>query len=275
MVCASSRRSKPRLKTRKKLDGEEKGWSTGIAAGPSSYLGESHMETRLLAGALATCALLGLAPSGLLANVLSSGDTGVAPDAFTAPSSFTILTSAPERAFSSVDFDFIADLFEAVISDPTNVFGAGDLDFIIVVGNDNDSSHNIERVTTSSFAGFKTDVGYFTGFPGIPPDTVDRLTASTIGFNFMGGIAPGSDSAQIAIETNATRFTSGFLSAFNMGSATTTGFAPAVPEPSTWAMIMLGFASLAVAGYLASRGTLGHQGSVLTTRDRSNFAGRH
>ena len=45
--------------------------------------------------------------------------------------------SAPERAFSSVDFDFLAETFEAVISDPTNVFGAGDLDFIIVVGNDN------------------------------------------------------------------------------------------------------------------------------------------
>ena len=103
-------------------------------------------------------------------------------------------------------------------------------------------------MTTSSFAGFKTDVGYFTGFPGIPPDTVDGLTASTIGFNFIGGIAPGSD-AQIAIETNATQFTSGFLSAFNMGSATTTGFAPAVPEPSTWAMTLMGFAGL---GWLAN-----------------------
>ena len=207
------------------------------------------MKTTLLAGALATCALWSLVPSGSLANVLSAGDTGVAPDTFTAPSSFTTLVSAPERAFSSVDFDFLADTFEAVISDPTNVFGAGDLDFIIVVGNDNDLFHNIERVTTSSFAGFRTDVGYFTGFPGIPPDTVDRLTASTIGFNFIGGIAPGSDSAQIAIETNATRFTSGFLSAFNMGSATTTGFAPAVPEPSTWAMTLMGFAGL---GWLAN-----------------------
>ena len=227
--------------------------------GPLSWLWgryqprETHMKTTLLAGALATCALWSLAPSGSLANVLSAGDTGVAPDTFTAPSSFTILASAPERAFSSVDFDFLADTFEAVISDPTNVFGAGDLDFIIVVGNDNDSFHNIERVTASSFAGFKTDVGYFTGFPGIPPDTVDRLTASTIGFNFIGGIAPGSDSAQIAIETNATRFTSGFLSAFNMGSATTTGFAPAVPEPSTWAMMLVGFAGLGYAGYRKAR----------------------
>ena len=136
--------------------------------GPLSSSG-THMKTTLLAGALATCALWSLVPSGSLANVLSAGDTGVAPDTFTAPSSFTILVSAPERAFSSVDFDFLADTFEAVISDPTNVFGAGDLDFIIVVGNDNDLFHNIERVTTSSFAGFKTDVGYFNWFSWYPP----------------------------------------------------------------------------------------------------------
>jgi hypothetical protein len=36
-------------------------------------------------------------------------------------------------------------------------------------------------------------------------------------FQFSGGILPGSASAQLAIETNATRFTSGFLSAFDTG----------------------------------------------------------
>ena len=202
------------------------------------------MKTTWLVGALATCALLNLAPSASLANVLSAGDIGVAPDTFAAPPAFTILTFTTEGIVSSVQPDFFGNLFEAVISDPTNVFGAGDLDFIIVVSNEPGSFHSIERVTTSSFAGFKTDVGYFAGFPGIPPSTVDRLTAATIGFNFFGGIAPGSDSAQLAIETNATRFTSGSLSAFNTGSATITAFSPSVPESSTWAMMALGFAGL-------------------------------
>ena len=58
-------------------------------------LGESHMKTTLLMSTLATCALLNLAPSGGLANVLSPGDTGVAPDTFTAPPAFTILTLLP------------------------------------------------------------------------------------------------------------------------------------------------------------------------------------
>jgi hypothetical protein len=47
-----------------------------------------------------------------------------------------------------------------------------------------------------------------TGFPGIAPSTVDRLTSATIGFNFSNGVTGGSDSAQLIIETNATRFTS-------------------------------------------------------------------
>ena len=74
-----------------------------------------------------------------------------------------------------------------------------------------------------------------------------------IGFNFADGITPGSDSAQLVVETNATRFTSGFLSAFNSGGATITAFAPAVPEPSTWAMMLLGFVGLGFADYQKSR----------------------
>jgi hypothetical protein len=46
-----------------------------------------------------------------------------------------------------------------------------------------------------------------------------------MGFNLSNGVTGGSDSTQLIIETNATRFTSGFVSAFNTGSATITGFA--------------------------------------------------
>jgi hypothetical protein len=58
------------------------------------------MKTTLLVGALATCALLNLAPSGSSADVLSPGDTGVAPDKFTAPPAFTILTLITDAAVS-------------------------------------------------------------------------------------------------------------------------------------------------------------------------------
>ena len=200
------------------------------------------MKTTLLVGALATCALLNLAPSGSLANVLSPGDTGVAPDTFTLlpPSPFSLFTPMLRSQAIRVDS---ALLNEVVISDQSNVFGAGDLDFILVV--ENDGFHNLAGVTASSFAGFKTDVGYFTDFTGVPPSTVDRPTAATVGFNFFDGVPRLSDTAQLVIETNATRFSSGFLTAgFSTGSATMTALAPSVPESSTWAMLGIGFAGL-------------------------------
>ena len=200
------------------------------------------METTLLVGALATCALLNLAPSSSLANVLSPGDTGVAPDTFTFPPAFTILAIHTDAAVSSDPVDS-ALLTEVVISDQSNVFGAGDLDFILEV--ENDGFHNLAGVTASSFAGFKTDIGYYTDSTGVPPSTVDRPTAVTVGFNFLDGVPRLSDTAQLVIETNATRFSSGFLTAgFSTGSATMTALTPSVPEPSTWAMLGIGFVGL-------------------------------
>lgn len=229
----------------------EKGGPLRLAVGPLSTSGNPH-ENDTASRRVSDLRLWSLAPSTALANVLSPGDTGIAPDTFATPPAFTILTFVSQLAFSTDQPDFVANFFEGVISDPTNVFGAGDLDFIIVVSNLN-SFNSFDRVTTSSFAGFKTDVGYFADFPGIPPSTVDRPRAATIGFNFLGGVPPGSDTAQLAIETNATRFTSGSLSAFHTGSATITAFAPSVPEPSTWAMMLVGFAGLGYAGYRKAR----------------------
>ena len=214
------------------------------------------MKTKLVVGALATCALLNFAPSGSLANVLSPGDTGVAPDTFTAPPAFTILTFITDGAVSSDLLDS-AHFDEFVISDQSNVFGAGDLDFIIIV--ENDGFHDLAGVTASSFAGFKTDIGYFTDSTGVPPSTVDRPAAAMIGFNFFDGVPRLSDTAALVIETNATRFSSGSLTAgFSTGSATMTALAPSVPEPSTWAMLLVGFAGLGYAGYRQARqATLG------------------
>jgi PEP-CTERM motif len=57
----------------------------------------------------------------------------------------------------------------------------------------------------------------------------------------------------LEIQTNATAFGAGFLSlsggTINIGTATVAGLAPtaAVPEPSTWLMMLLGFAGLGFA----------------------------
>ena len=97
------------------------------------------MKTTLLVGALATCALLNFAPSSSLANVLNAGDTRAAPDTFTTPPAFTILAIHTDATVSSDPVDS-ALLTEVVISDQSNVFGAGDLDFVLVV--ESDGFHN-------------------------------------------------------------------------------------------------------------------------------------
>ena len=54
--------------------------------------------------------------------------------------------------------------------------------------------------------------------------------SATIGFNFSNGVT-GIGFRSVDNRDDATRFTSGFVSAFNTGSATITGFALAAPEP--------------------------------------------
>jgi PEP-CTERM motif len=209
-----------------------------------------HMKMRLLAGALATIVggLLGLAPGG--AAVLSPGDTGVTPDALTLNGPHTGLVASIIGGLHAPFFT--GSYSEKVFTDPTNVWGKDDLTWIINVENSKGSFDSITQIVAESFAGFNVDVGNDTDFPhGHIPVTVDRLTAATIGFNFVpgNGIAEGEESTFLEIETNAKQFTSGNLD-INPGitGVQVSAFAPfappAVPEPSTWGLASLGFAGL-------------------------------
>jgi hypothetical protein len=67
--------------------------------------------------------------------------------------------------------------YQAVVySDPTNTFGANDLDFVYQVSNDASSTDSIGRLTAISFLGYETDVGY-------------TATGSTLGNGFVDGSA--------------------------------------------------------------------------------------
>ena len=55
------------------------------------------------------------------------------------------------------------------------------------------------------------------------------------------------------IDTNATRFTTGSLAVINSETSDLAGYEPSpVPETATWAMMLIGFAGLGVAGYRGS-----------------------
>ena len=99
-----------------------------------------------------------------------------------------------------------------------------------------------------------TDVGDNGGANA--PDLVDRDTPGhTIGFSWAetGGLVVGAASDLLLIDTNATRFTTGSLAVINSETSDLAGYEPSpVPEPATWAMMLIGFAGLGVAGYRGS-----------------------
>jgi hypothetical protein len=103
----------------------------------------------------------------------------------------------------------------------------------------------VEFSTVTTQYDLKSEIGIFgsrsvscAGFPGgcvTPPDL-----ATTAGDLVIGG-----SSGQVSTEGN-------FVAEFTSGGVTPPPPAP-VPEPSTWAMMLLGFAGLGYAGYRKAR----------------------
>jgi PEP-CTERM motif len=154
--------------------------------------------------------------------------------------------------------DFSGTFTEDVRSDPDKTYGNADLTWYIEVTNNSASGTDLETLSASSFQGWMTDVGYVTVLPGVAPTTVSRgPSGATVNFLFPSpnSISPGDNTTWLTIMTNATRLKAGDISFIDEGTATVAAFAPApgVPEPSTWAMMLLGFAGLSFAGYRKTR----------------------
>jgi len=147
------------------------------------------------------------------------------------------------------------------ITDPANVFCANCVDIIMQIQNDYNSAANITRIELSGVSGYRTAAGYDVNADSecgpadsarcnatFIPDTVDRLTADTIGFNFAtgGGITPRGTTYNLVIETNALTvsdpaglsvFASDGSSISGIGNVFVPSGAPAVPLPATaWLM---------------------------------------
>jgi hypothetical protein len=152
--------------------------------------------------------------------------------------------------------DFTATYTETVYSDPNNLFGAGDLDFVISVTNSANSSANLERVTNGAFRSFETLVGYADEGGAVPSDITRSLNApgvgNTIGFDFSGAdnIMDGQKTDDLIIQTNATNYTIGSVAISNDVSAFGPGFAPtACPEPASLSLFGGGLFGLGMLAY--------------------------
>jgi hypothetical protein len=204
-----------------------------------------------------------LGASLALAAVLSPGAGPVAPD------SFSIGYSGTQQAFTSpsggTSFttgggSITGNVLMQVVSDPSNAFCAGCLDFIVQIKNNSGSSANITSLTLSGYTGLQTDVGFDSlsvggttecgpadnGFCNVAGTgalgTVSRdATGNVITFNFAGsGLAPGQASTDFVVETNTTSFVSAATSVFGSNSSSAVGvsgiFSPqtasATPTPT-------------------------------------------
>jgi len=224
--------------------------------------GSPMKKTSLLSLSFLSAIAMLLSLSSASATVLPPGLSGP-PDFFTPIPGGTLLASSNSGTVTSTNGLITFDVVTAVYSDPTNVFGAGDLSFVYQVMNSANSVDGISRLTAINFTGFLTDVGVTTMGASIPgglfvnglsqlPQTVDRsIGGDTIGFNYPipFNILPGQTSLAMIIETNATAFKPGFFNIIDGGVSTVNAFAPttpAVPESGSTAILL----SLSMVGLL-------------------------
>lgn len=217
------------------------------------------------------------------ANPLLPGQGPVAADTFTIGYSgtqvaYTNSAGFPYPTFSTSGSSVTGEDLMQVVSDPSNVFCTGCLDFILQVNNDITSA-NIVSVALTGYAGYSTDVGYDTdsvggGFECGPGDngycndgvdgqldTVSRdATGNTITFNLDSpGLVANQSSVGLVVETNATSFVSASdlsvygsdgSSALNVGGIySPPALVTTTPEPDTLVYLasgMLGLLGLAM-----------------------------
>ena len=185
--------------------------------------------------AVLSALILAIGASVAYGSVLTPPQGPIAPDSWgsctgCAPVGSGIFGAGSTDA--SVGFVYSEGVFT---NDSLNPYGLSGLDFVYSFLNNATSTKLIASIAAGNFAGFSTDVGYFTSavFPGgtIAPNTVSRASAGTVAFN-LNGFAPGDQSLVLVIKTNAMSFGPGTLTVVDSAGAagTAAGLAP-VPEP--------------------------------------------
>jgi hypothetical protein len=213
-------------------------------------LAASHISARSVC-CVAVALTLVFAATAVQAAPLTSSPPGfLAP----VPQEPDPLGSAVQVAQTSLPFTgtgFSGVLVSTVYRRPND----GDrLTFTYQLQNNANSANVLHRLTVSSFAGFTTDASRPPdplAANTIPPTLVDRSTPDVVGFSFLDGfgagpVRPGQQSSLLVVETDALTHTASTASVIDGTTATVGTFAPlpAIPEPATWALGIIGMASL-------------------------------
>lgn len=216
------------------------------------------LHQRLIRFALAAACFGLIAQASATAASLAPGTVLFGPSTETDPVGGTVVAtlSTPFTVPGSFSGTLTADVVSGDTSNPL-----GGLTFVYRLANDGVAGPNsIGRLSISEWTGFSLDGSYQTPVSAgdVAPATIDRNPSSdVVGFNFLplpadpasGFLAPGTTSAALVIQTDASAYASGaFASMIDGGGITIATFAP-VPEPSTVCLLLTGLA----AGGLAVR----------------------
>ena len=165
----------------------------------------------------------GLTASGTLLASVSSSATG---------------TQTPPGTTLTIDYT------ESVFRDNTNC--ANCLDFVITATNDAASNTILESISAASFGGASTIWMGYNGV-GAAPNDVSLSGDGNVAKFYFAGVSPGSSTATLVIETNATTYVPGSVTFQDGASATGAGFGVA-PEPNmTYLLSVLALGILGLA----------------------------
>jgi hypothetical protein len=136
----------------------------------------------------------------------------------------------------------------------TAVYDTGSgLDFYYQFTNNESSINGIERFTAANFSSlgagaisvFQTNAAFGIFTAGVEEaETADRTSSGVLGFNFLldqtPKLRPGETSFTQIVRTNARNYMTGNFGLIDGYADNANGFATAVPEPESYALMLAG-----------------------------------
>lgn len=157
-------------------------------------------------------------------------------------------------AFTANSGTFSGTLEEWVAQD----VNTGGLDFLYQVINSSGSADAIEHMSVTGYSGYTTDAGFCSNPGGggavpcgnplggtgtLAPSSIVHSSGNVVDFSFLNdGIAPGVQTYDLVIKTNAEYYGSGSANLIDGGVTSLTTYAPttATPEPATTGLFLGG-----------------------------------